>query len=240
MESNASQSTKSLNSEAMTAVEEDINIDINTIEEKVIDNCINESSNDSIVPSIEYDLIIDESENSFDSFFSTNDHFINKESIQQFIEQSVQESIHESIQESTHEDVGHQLNTNHSKLDVLKTESILDINSNEEKKQKSKRVNKKIKKSVEKVAKSVKTSDNKSNAKLIRKKRLDKKFKGIKRSILEKKNRKKSKEMFGQFKDSIDSNDFEKLYSTQCQQWFKRKTRFTQTEEKDNSFFALI
>jgi hypothetical protein len=229
MESNASQSTKSLNSEAMTAVEEDINIDIN-IEEEVIDNCINESSNDSIVPSVEYDLIIDENENSFDSFFSTNDHFINKE--------SVEESVEESIQQSISQDVGHQLKTNHSKLDLLKTESIVDINSNEEKKQKSKCVNKKIKRSVEKVTKSVKTNHNKSDPKLIRKKCLDKKFKGIKRSILEKKNRKKSKEMFGQFKDSIDSNDFEKLYSTQCQQWFKRKTRFTQTQ--DNSFFALI
>jgi hypothetical protein len=198
MESNGSQSTKSLNSEAMTAVEEDINIGI--IEEKVVDNCINESSNDSIVPSVEYDLIIDENENSFDSFFSTND-------------------------ESIGEDVEHQLKNNDSKLDVLKTESIVDINLNEEK-------------SVEKVAKSVKTSDKKSDPKLIRKKCLDKKFKGIKRSTLEKKNRKKSKEMFGQFKDSIDSNDFEKLYSTQCQQWFKRKTRLAQTQ--DNSFFALI
>jgi hypothetical protein len=109
--------------------------------------------------------------------------------------------------------------------DYFNSQSIFGINSSEDKKQKIRRIyEKKIKKSNENVTKTVKTSDRKTNRKLVRKKLLDNKSNDDRKSCA------KLNAMFGHINDSIDSNEFEKLYSLQCENWFKRETRLCETQ----------
>jgi hypothetical protein len=120
----------------------------------VMDNqVIEEKSNDSIDPQIELDLIIDE--NVFNSFFST-------------IDSSINETIDKENEVNTNENET-QIKDNCNGND-FNSESIVGINSSEDKKQKIRRIyKKKIKKSNENMTKTVKTSDRKTNRKLVSK-----------------------------------------------------------------------
>jgi hypothetical protein len=201
MESNASQSTNSVNSQVLNVIEDIIHITDNQM--------IDEKSNDSIDPQIEFDLIIDQ--NVFNSFFSTIDP-----------------SINETI------DRENEVNTNQNETQIkdncngndFNSESIVGINSSEEKNRKIRRIYKeKIKKSNENVTKTLKT-----NRKLVQKKVLDNKCNDFKKSNDERKSCAKLNAMFGHINDSIDSNQFERLYSLQCENWFKRETRLCETQ----------
>jgi hypothetical protein len=200
MESNASQLTNSVNSQVLNVVKDMIHV----MDNRVID----ENSNDSIDPQIELDLIIDE--NVFNSFFST-------------IDSSINETIYRE----------NEVNANQNETQIkdncngnyFNSQSIVGINSSEDKKQKIRRTyKKKIKKSNENVTKTVKTSDRKTNRKLVRKKVLDNKCNDERKSCA------KLNAMFGHINGSIDSNEFERLYSLQCENWFKRETRLCETQ----------